>query len=191
MSAPATRRELPRFLAPITGAVAVATCAAMVGLHLYGDSLPARHVARVVAEVPVPPEQAWALLSDLSRRPEWRPHVLHAVNVQAEGPQQVWLEQDEDGDRFEFVVVSADPMTLSTATARPDDIGMYAEWTWSVAPGPAGTSIVTAVEDGAIRNVLVRGWWSLRVGPYAGVEADLRALVRHLGGDEAAVRRVP
>lgn len=182
-------RELPSFLAPLTGALAFASCAAMVALHLYGASLPDRHVAQVVAEIPVPADQAWALLSAFDRRAEWRPNVTVIGRMDADGPNAVWTEVDIYEDRFDFVVVSAEPMTLVLATARPDDIGMYAEWRWSIAPTGAGGALVTAREEGRIENDLVRGWWALRTGPYAGIEPDLRAFVAELGGDPGLVRR--
>lgn len=182
-------RELPTVLAPLTGALAFVTCGAMVGLHLYGSSLPDRHAAEVVASVPVPPDAAWTLLSDLRRRPEWRGHVVSIAQAPVDGPTQVWIEQDRAGDHFDFAVVRNEPRTLVIATARPEDIGMYAEWTWTITPSDGGGSVITAREEGAVRNVLVRGWWSLRVGPYAGVEPDLRAFVSALGADPALVHR--
>lgn len=173
-------RELPTLLAPATGVIAFGTCLAMVGLHLYGASLPRQHVAQVEVEVPASPDEVWALLSDPSRRPEWRPRVVAATEVDAAA--HVWTEIDTSEDRFDFVVVSAEPRTFVMATARPEDIGMYAEWRWTVTPGPDGGSRITAREEGAIKNDLVRGYWALWTGPYAGIEPDLKGLAERLGG---------
>ncbi|MEQ1565920.1 MAG: SRPBCC family protein [Myxococcota bacterium] len=189
--------EPPAWMAPATGAVAFGTCCAMVGLYVYGGTLPETHEARVRAEVDVPVERAWALATDFGGRAAWRPNVarverLGDVKRPDQGPDapdsQVWREHDQGDDRFDLIVLDATPPHLVLATARPEDVGMAAEWTWTVT-GASGRSVIEVKETGKIRNQLVRGWWSLSAGPYAAIGPDLEAFVRALGEDRPRIER--
>ncbi|MCA9488542.1 MAG: SRPBCC family protein, partial [Myxococcales bacterium] len=64
-----------RWLAPLTGVIAIGTGLSIVAVYAYGRSLPVEHEVTVIAWAPVPPEKAWELLSDPTRRPEWAPRV--------------------------------------------------------------------------------------------------------------------
>jgi hypothetical protein len=180
--------EAPAWLAPVTGALALGTAGAMVALHSYGASLPEEHRATATAEIPVSAERAWALLSDHRRRPEWRPNVARAGRLDDVSGLPLWRELDHGGDRFDFVVLEEQPPELRLAVARPEDIGMSAEWTWTVEPLGPERARVSVTEVGRIENLLVRGWWGLTVGPWGGIEPDLVGFARALGAEVVPVR---
>ena len=171
-----------RWLAPLTGAIAMGTALGIVAVYVYGRELPVEHVATVSTRVPVAPARAWELLSDPGRRPDWTPHVARIGRVEDVAGRPTWRELDASQDRFDFTVVSDTFPTFEVAAAHPEDIGMIATWRWTLAADGDGTR-VTLTERGSIDNLLFRGVWALRTGPWEGVEEDLSAFGRALGGD--------
>ncbi len=180
--------DVERWLAPLTGVIAVSTGLAIVAVYVYGRTLPVEHVSTVVTRAPVPPEEAWALLSDPSRRPEWAPGVARVGKIADVVGRETWRELDDSDDRFDFSIVSATYPTWEVAIARPEDIGMVGGWTWTLSPEGSGT-LVAVTERGAIDNLLFRGVWALRTGPWDAVERDAAAFSRALGGDGRTERR--
>jgi hypothetical protein len=172
----------PQWLAPLTGIFAFGSCLALVGVHVYGRSLPEQHVASARAELSVSADQAWDLLIDHQRRTEWRRNVVRVGRIEDVDGHQVWRELDRGEDRFDFIVLALERPKLVYATARPQDIGMSAEWTWTV-EDRGGHAVVEVTEVGSIRNELVRGWWGLFAGPHSGIEPDLEAFARALGAE--------
>jgi hypothetical protein len=174
--------DAERWLAPLTGAIAVGTGLAVVAVYSYGRSLPPEHDVAVSAVAPVSPEQAWALLSDPKRRTEWAPDVEKVGQVGEVAGRETWRELDASEDRFDFSIVSRTFPVWEVAIARPEDIGMRGGWTWTLAPEGAGTR-VTVRERGTIDNLLFRGVWAIRTGPWDAIERDAAAFSRALGGD--------
>lgn len=181
--------DVERWLAPLTGAIAVGTGLAVVAVYAYGRSLPVEHDVSVSALAPVPPEQAWALLSDPKRRVEWVPDVEKVGQIGEVAGRETWRELDPSEDRFDFSIVSATFPVWEVAIARPEDIGMTGGWTWSLSAEGPGTR-VTVRERGEIANLLFRGVWALRTGPWDAIERDAAAFSRALGGD-GRVERAP
>jgi hypothetical protein len=168
--------EAPRWLAPLSGVVAMAA-----GLALAGGTVRAR--------LPVDDDVVWALVSDPRRRPEWVEHVVKVVEGQVDAV-HAWRQVDAKGDRFDFRVVEERRPVLVVATARTEDLGMAARWTWRVEDDGGGT-LVTVTEEGTIPNPFYRASWQLRRGPYVIVESDLRGLAAALGAPDIAVERLP
>jgi uncharacterized protein YndB with AHSA1/START domain len=170
-----------RWLAPLTGGIAVTVSVVLVAIYAYGESLPIGHEASVVREVRAPPEVVWALLSAPERRPEWAPGVDRIGRVDDLGGEPVWRELDASNDRFEFVVEEARYPTFRYRTAKPEDVGIDATWTWTLEPRPTGTRLTLRVE-GEVENTLYRGIWALRDGPEAAIRQDLDAFAARVDG---------
>lgn len=177
-----------RWLAPLTGVITMGTGLAIVAVYAYGRSLPVEHEVTVVAWAPVPPEKAWELLSDQPRRPEWAPRVQRIGRVEDVQGRETWRELDASEDRFDFMVMEEAFPTLEVATAHPEDIGMMGSWRWTLAAERDGTSIALT-ERGSIDNLLFRGVWALRTGPWKAIEEDAAAFSQALGGDGSVSRR--
>ncbi len=171
------------WIAPLSGAVAVAVAGGWVALYLYGRAVPAEGVLErsVVAQAPI--EEVWALLSDPSRRPEWHPDVRAIARVEDRDGHAVWREVDEGGDRFDWLVVeSTAPRRFVVEAADPEQLGIEARWTWDLAEEGDGTR-VTLTERSRIANPVWRGAYVLRYGADAAVEAELDALRAAVTGD--------
>ena len=173
--------EVPRWLAPLSGVVAIGAGIGLVGIWTWGASLPEEHTATVRARIPVDADTVWALVSDPTRRPEWVERVARVVEGEVDGV-HAWRQVDPTGDRFDFRIVEDRRPTLVIATARAEDLGMAARWTWTVEPADGATD-VTLTEVGSIPNPLFRANWQLRRGPYVIIESDLRSLAEALGVD--------
>lgn len=184
------RVDTERWLAPLVGVIAIGSAVAVVAVYAFGETLGVTHDATVATVVPGAPEAVFAALAEPSARREWAPHVARVGRVEdAPDGRSTWRELDEHDDRFEFVVVSDTFPTFEIAAAKPEEIGMAATWTWTVAPSGSATE-VRLRERGDIANPLFRGVWGLRTGAYGQIERDLGAFGRYVGGD-GAVRRVP
>lgn len=180
--------DAERWLPPVVGGIALSTALAVVGVYAYGRWLPEHHEVTVRTVVPGEPAAVHALLADPSRRTEWAPRVVRVGRVDDDPlGRPVWRELDPADDRFEFAVVTDAFPTMVTTVAKPEEIGMTATWTWTVAPAPGGVE-VALTEAADIPNELFRGVWGLRYGPYAQVERDLGALAAHLGGTAPLTR---
>jgi uncharacterized protein YndB with AHSA1/START domain len=180
--------EVPSWLAPLSGVLAIGAGFGLVGLWLWGESLPEEHTATIRARIPADSDRVWALVSDPTRRPEWVEHVVKVVEGEVDGV-HAWRQVDPGGDRFDFRVVEADRPVLVIATARTEDLGMEARWTWTVEPADGATD-VTLTEVGAVTNPLFRAMWRLRRGPYVVIESDLRSLSAALGAPGIVPERV-
>ena len=190
--------EVPRWLAPLSGVVAIGAGIGLVGIWTWGASLPEEHTATVRARIPVDADTVWALVSDPTRRPEWVEGVARVVEGEVDGV-HAWRQVDPTGDRFDFRIVEDHRPTLVIATARAEDLGMAARWTWTVEPVDGasgdgargfGATEVTLTEAGSIPNPLFRANWQLRRGPYVIVESDLRSLAEALGAPGIEIERV-
>lgn len=180
--------RVPDIFAPLSGALATISALGLVGIYAHGRSLPAEHRTTVSAVLAAPPEVASALLTDLKRRPEWRPRVARIGRIEdAMDGRAVWRELDPGGDRFDFVVDELGPDRLVIEVAQPVDLGFRARWIWQIEPSGTG-SRVEVTEEGIVDNLFFRGWWSLVYGPYAAIEEDLAAFCRALGSPVAPVR---
>ena len=170
-----------------TGAVVVG----LVGVYVYGLSKPEVRVVTARAQLAgVSPEAVWAVLGDPAKRPEWRPRVDRIAHIEDRDGLAVWRELDHDEDRFDFVVVqSVAPSRLVLAVAAPEQIGFEGSWTYELAPGPKGSTVVSVTEEGKIANPLWRGIHNLRSGAWDTVEGELTMLSTHLGAP-ATVERV-
>jgi hypothetical protein len=181
--------EAPGWLAPLSGVVAMGVGVGLVALWTWGSSLPEAHTGTVRARLPVDDDVVWALVSDPLRRPEWVEHVAKVVEGEVDGV-HAWRQVDPSGDRFDFRVVEERRPELVIATARTEDLGMAARWTWTVEDDGGGGTLVTVTEEGTVPNPFYRAGWQLRRGPYVVIESDLRGLAAALGAPGVAIERV-
>ena len=169
---------LGKWIAPLSGAVAIALALGWVTLYAFGRSVPAERELERSVVVAAPVVEVWTLLGDLARRPSWHPGVRAIARIEDREGQAVWREVTFDGDRFDWLVVeSAAPHRLVLATAAPEQIGMDARWTWELAAEGEGTR-VSLREQSRIDNPVWRGAYVLRYGPDATVEGELDALTK-------------
>lgn len=98
---------------------------------------------RAEATVAAPPEQVWALLTDLDRMPEWSPELLRMVPLKPGGLRvgQWYLGLN----RRKAVVWPTRNVVAELEPGRVlawDTKSSGARWIWEVSADPAGTRVV-------------------------------------------------
>ena len=95
------------------------------------------------ATVAAPPEKVWALLTDLSRMPEWSPELVRMVPLKRGG---LRVGQWYVGVNRRKAVIWPTRSVLSVLepgrTLAWDTKSSGARWIWEISPDPAGTRVV-------------------------------------------------
>ena len=159
-----------------------ALVAVVLGIYLYGRSEPETQSVRVQAELHVPLERVWSVLSAMEQRPAWREPVERVGRIadDAEG-REVWRELDASGDRLDLAIVERRPHYLALEIASPEQVGTTATWTYDMkASGPSVTQM-TVTEHTGITNPLWRGLSRLLRDDFETVETEVHWLADHLG----------
>jgi hypothetical protein len=130
--------------------------AALVGVvAIIGYFLPVAHAVSRSAEFPKPPEEVYALISDLKNYPAWWPE--HEVNVE--------------------VVEAVPPTKFVTRIAGETAFG--GTWTMDIAPTPSGSRL-TITERGEVYNPIFRTLSRFVFGHATTIESCLAAAARKL-----------
>ena len=136
-----------------------ALVAFVVSLTLVGYSLPVEHVVSRSAEFDKPPEQVFALVSDLKNYGSWWP---------------------EGTETRVSIVESAPPSRFVTKIDEPD-APFGGTWTMEIVPTPNGSRL-TITERGEIYNPIFRALARLVFGYESTMEGCLVAAQRRLSG---------
>jgi uncharacterized protein YndB with AHSA1/START domain len=141
-----------------------------------GYMLPVGHVATHTRVIAAPPDRIAAVLSDVTRFPEWRKDV-DRVEVVSSAP-LTWREHS-GSDRITFEITDNGlPDRLVTRIADRD-LPFGGTWTWALAPEGNGTR-VTITEHGEVYNPIFRVMSRFVFGHTATMDqylADLNAYV--------------
>jgi len=137
--------------------LAAALIAFVIALTLVGYWLPVQHEASRSAEFTKPPEQVFALVSDIENYGSWWPEGTE-VRV--------------------AVVESAPPARFVTRIDEPD-APFGGMWTMEIVPAPGGSRL-TITERGEIYNPIFRVLARFVFGYEATIESCLEAARRRL-----------
>jgi len=148
--------------------------AAVVGI---GYMLPVAHVASADAMIAAPPDHVFALLTDVSAYPRWRPDVSR-VEVLSRAPVR-WRERGSTGDITFEIQENMAPARLVTRIADPT-LPFGGTWTFQLTPTSGGTR-VTITEHGEVYNPVFRFVSRFVFGHTATIEQFLTALKRAAG----------
>jgi uncharacterized protein YndB with AHSA1/START domain len=160
----------------------------VLGLFLYGGSVPEHHVSKVSARFAQPPEALWAVLTDVQHFPDWRGDLKTVEPLPATGGHRRWREVGDYGTLTLEVTESEPPRHLATtivyaADEKPDFSGA---WIFDLQPDGTGTRL-TVTEDGRIHNQIFRGLAHSVMGYQTTQESYLKALGRKFGEDVVPV----
>jgi uncharacterized protein YndB with AHSA1/START domain len=135
--------------------------------------------ATVVVDFPVPPEAAYAYLSDPRKRPEWQSSLRRVAGVDGTGDVgTTWRDVTAVGAQPAMRVTEADPPRRWAETGSWR--GIEADLTLELHPQVTGTRVEATFEVRAPGPLAPLGWVLGRLAPL-GVRGDLRRAARQVG----------
>jgi uncharacterized protein YndB with AHSA1/START domain len=163
--------------------IALIVFAALVVLVLLlvvvGLFLPRNHVASRSAVFDAPPERIWAVLTDVSKGPEWRTGLKSVEALPPLDGRRRYRETSGFGTVTYVVEEERAPERLVGRIAD-EGLGYGGSWTWEIArEGPR--TRVTITERGFVTNPVFRVLARFAFGYEKTMEIYLRDLGRRLG----------
>lgn len=159
----------------------------MVGVLLYGATLPQEHVVARRATLQQPPTVVWDVISDVRRETEWLPGLAKVESAPPAGARETWIVTDEHGGAMKMTVEAAEPPRRMVRHYYEDKGRFDGRWEYDLAPAGEGTRI-TLTERGKFSNPFYRGLAHLLLGPDKFVTDYLKALGKKLG-QEVTVKK--
>lgn len=161
----------------VAAVVAVSLIVVAIGLVLPRD-----HTATRTVEVPTPPDEVWAVITDVSAYPRWRPDVTRIETLPDVDGRPSWREiRRRDSIPYE-TVESVPPHRFVTRIADRR-LPYGGQWAIELAPLRTGTprgTQVTITELGEIYNPVYRVFAHFVFGYTATMDGYLHALRRWL-----------
>ncbi len=130
--------------------ILAALVAAVVAI---GMTLPQNHTASRTARLSAPPETVWALITDVTRYPEWRKDVTSVEKIESGGA-PTWREVS-GGDRMTYEAVVWEAPSHLVANIADKGLPFGGSWDYRMTPDGTGTQI-TITENGEVYNPLFR-----------------------------------
>lgn len=129
--------------------IALLTALSLV-LYLWGRTIPREHSSQVRLQLPVPPSQVMALLTDFANHATWRTYIK---SIAVSGP--TITEQTSFGPISYVVQEQSDTRLVTRILADPATADFGGTWTFSLAPSPGGSTL-TITEDGFVNPPIMR-----------------------------------
>jgi uncharacterized protein YndB with AHSA1/START domain len=158
--------------------IGIAVVAVALLIVAIGVMLPRDHTATRTADTSVPPDQVWAVITDVAAYPKWRPDVKRVESLAPVDGRPSWREIRRNDSILYETVESSPPTRVVTRIADPT-LPFGGEWSIDLAPLPAGTR-VTITERGQIHNIIYRVLSHFVLGYTTTMDAYLHALQRRL-----------
>jgi uncharacterized protein YndB with AHSA1/START domain len=156
----------------------LAVAAVVILVIAIGLMLPRDHTATRTADVSVPPDQVWAVITDVASYPKWRPDVKRIESLPLADGHASWREIRRS-DSIAYETVESIPPTRFVTRIADRGLPFGGEWSIGLAPLSSGTRI-TIIERGQIYNLLYRVLSHFVLGYTTTMDAYLHALQRRL-----------
>ena len=121
---------------------------------IIGYSLPKAHSATVTAQVALPPEAVYTLLTDVDKYQAWRPGVKALTRHPDRDGRPAWTEE-VGGMKIPLYFEKMERPSLLVARIADPALPFGGTWTYRIAPAAGGTQ-VTITEDGEVYNPFFR-----------------------------------
>ncbi len=129
--------------------------ALIVVIVLVGYSLPVKHRAQVTAAIAAPPDQVYALITNVAAFPSWRTGVRSVEVLTSPDARPRWREVSKNGT-IPFVAESENPPITLVTRIDSRSLPFGGTWTYDVQPDANGRSRLQITEDGEIYNPIFR-----------------------------------
>jgi hypothetical protein len=163
---------------------------ALGGLFAFGASRPKDHVARVRASYAAEPAALFERLTAFEAWPTWNSAVARVSPLEARAGKPAFSFEGDFGSMPTIIEETTFPTRLCTRIPEDANLGFSGTWTFEVAPGATGGSVLTLTEEGHVESALMRAIGALFLDPHATQSALLVDLGRSLS-ETTTPERVP
>jgi uncharacterized protein YndB with AHSA1/START domain len=164
-------------------AIAVGVIVALVLLIvMIGSLLPRDHVATVSARISAPPATVWALITQPESFTSWRSDLTRVEMLASTPSGASWREHSRNG-AMTMVIESAESPRRMVTRIVDQNLPFGGRWEYDIVPDGADASRVTVTERGWVSNPIFRFVSRFVMGHTATLNAYLRALGKHFGGE--------
>ena len=122
---------------------------------LVGYMLPVKHRAQVTATIAAPPDQVYALITNVAAFPSWRTGVRSAEVLPSPDGKRHWREVSKNGT-IPYVVESENPPMGLVGRIDSRSLPFGGTWTYELRSDSAGRTRLDIIEDGEIYNPIFR-----------------------------------
>jgi len=129
--------------------------ALLVVIVVVGYVLPVKHRAQVTATIAAPPEQVYALITNVAAFPGWRTGVRSVEILPSPDGRRHWREVSKNGT-IPYVVESENPPMGLVGRIDSRSLPFGGTWTYEVQRDVDGRSRLQITEDGEIYNPIFR-----------------------------------
>jgi hypothetical protein len=163
----------------LVGVVALLGLAFIV-MHSLGSRLPKNHVASAKVAVPVAPQAAYDLLSDVDRYPQWA-GVTSVEPLPDRSGQRAW-RQRMGRNAFVTINTAARPPAEFELTIDDDAQFFSGSWRYTLEPDGPVRTLITLTEHGTIPGAIPRFVMRYLTGYDLYLKKQLSAVSKKLGG---------
>jgi hypothetical protein len=124
-------------------------------LLAVGYTLPVKHRATVSATIAAPPDDVYALITNVAAFPSWRSGVKSVDVLPSPDGKRRWREVSKNGT-IPFVVESESPPNRLVGRIDSKSLPFGGTWTYELQSGPDRQTKLQITEDGEIYNPIFR-----------------------------------
>jgi hypothetical protein len=143
-------------------------------IALVGAMLPKAHTASREAQIPLPPDALYSLLTDIAQYQSWRGDVKSLQRLPDRDGRPAWIE-DVGGMKIPMYFERMERPGLLVARIDGKNLAFGGSWTYRIASAPAGSHL-TITEDGEVYNVIFRFMARFVFGYHATMDTFLENL---------------
>lgn len=156
----------------VIGAAMLSACVVIIGLLL-----PKGHVVSRSASFHATPDKLFSLIDGSQA---WRPDVVRYETVPDAAGKKLVSETTRNGETITYELVNRVPPVSLTRRIATKNLPYSGEWTFSLQPSGATTTIVRITERGEVYNPVFRFMSRFVLGNTRTIDAYLQALEKAL-----------
>lgn len=141
-----------------------------------GYALPVKHTATRAVSLNTSPDSIFALISNASSFPQWRPRVKSVESVSRADAKMSYREKGDDGEIL-YVVDESIPSKRLVTRIADDKLPFGGKWTFEITT-KAATTELRITEDGEVYNPIFRFVSRFVFGHHATIETYLKDVAR-------------
>ena len=126
-------------------------------VYVDGARLPYNHSVSVTGIVPAPPDQVFALITNVAKSSDWRPNVKFVTVLQPDQGRDHWVEHLNYGQFMTFLATRTEPPVRRDVLLDDPKASYGGSWTYELSPGPdPATTTLRITETGFIKPPVYR-----------------------------------